>query len=108
HPRHEVDKVYRATVRGDPGPAALEQVRRGIELADGLTSPAGVQREGRGVVTITIHEGRNRQVRRMLAAVGHPVRELHRLRYAFLSADDLPPGSWREVTAEELRRLRDA
>jgi len=67
-----------------------------------------VQLEAANVVRLTIHEGRNRQVRRMLAAVGHPAVELERTRYAFLTADGLAAGAWRELGADELRRLRDA
>ena len=108
HPRHEVEKEYRATVEGEPGPEALERLRRGIALEDGVTAPAAVQLEAANVVRLTIHEGRNRQVRRMLAAVGHPAVELERTRYAFLTADGLAAGAWRELGADELRRLRDA
>lgn len=108
HPRHGVEKTYRARVRGDPSEEALEALRGGIELDDGPTAPARVRRIGAGVLELTIHEGRNRQVRRMCAAAGHPVIELHRSRYAGLTADDLAPGRWRRLTAAELQALRRA
>jgi 23S rRNA pseudouridine2605 synthase len=108
HPRHQVEKEYRATVEGEPGPETLQKLRRGIALEDGMTAPASVRLEAANVVSLTIHEGRNRQVRRMLAAVGHPVVALERTRYAFLTVDELAPGAWRELRDEELRRLRGA
>jgi 23S rRNA pseudouridine2605 synthase len=108
HPRHEVEKEYRATVEGEPGPEALERLRRGVALEDGMTAPAAVRLESASVVRLTIHEGRNRQVRRMLAAVGHPVIALERTRYASLTVDGLAPAAWRELAEDELRRLRDA
>src|SRR6266566_9710525 len=97
HPRYEVDKVYVAEVEGRPGDAELEQLASGVELEDGVTAPAEARRLGPSTVELTIHEGRNRQVRRMLDAVGHPVRSLHRSRYASLTVDDLQPGEWREL-----------
>jgi 23S rRNA pseudouridine2605 synthase len=108
HPRHEVAKTYRATVRGQPDAAALDRLRAGVDLDDGPTAPAAVRLLGPDEVEMTIHEGRNRQVRRMLAAVGHPVLRLHRTAYAGLTADDLPPGAWRPLTPAELERLGGA
>jgi pseudouridine synthase len=108
HPRHGVRKTYLARVSADPGEPVLERLRRGVELDDGLTAPADARLAGPGRVEITIHEGRNRQVRRMLAAVGHPVRALHRSAYAGLELGDLGPGEWRELTAAEVEALRDA
>jgi 23S rRNA pseudouridine2605 synthase len=108
HPRHGVPKMYVADVRGRPSDAALEQLRRGVELDDGPTAPAQVERAGASRIRITIHEGRNRQVRRMCDAVGHPVVRLHRERYATLEVGDLAPGEWRRVTEDELEGLRDA
>jgi 23S rRNA pseudouridine2605 synthase len=108
HPRHEVEKEYRATVAGEPAPEALQRLRRGVTLEDGVTAPAAVRLEAPNVVQLTIHEGRNRQVRRMLAAVGHPVVALERTRYASLGIGDLAPGAWRELAEDELRVLRDA
>jgi pseudouridine synthase len=108
HPRHGVEKTYLVDVEGDPGDAALEALRTGIELEDGVTAPAAAQRLGPGRIELRIHEGRNRQVRRMCEAVGHPVRRLHRSRYAGLSVEGLAPGGWRPVADEELAALRSA
>jgi 23S rRNA pseudouridine2605 synthase len=108
HPRNGVRKTYVATVAADPTPAVLRRLREGVELDDGPTAPATVHRAGPRRVEITIHEGRNRQVRRMLAAVGHPARALHRSRYAGLGVGDLDPGEWRELNAAEVDALRRA
>jgi 23S rRNA pseudouridine2605 synthase len=105
HPKYEVEKVYRAEIEGEPSDEALRRLAMGVELEDGVTAPAEVRRLGPSVVELAIHEGRNRQVRRMLEAVGHPVRRLHRSRYAGLAVEDLDAGSWRELTAEEVRVL---
>jgi 23S rRNA pseudouridine2605 synthase len=107
HPRHEVDKVYHAEVEGVPGDEALNVLRKGIELEGGVTSPAQVRRLGPSSVELTIHEGRKHQVKRMLAAIGHPVRRLHRSRYAGLTLDGLAPGEWRELTPEEVAALKE-
>ncbi len=106
HPRYEVEKVYEAEVEGDPNDDALEQLRTGIELDDGPTSPAQARRLGPGRVELSIHEGRKHQVKRMLAAVGHPVTHLHRSRYAGLTLEGLEPGRWRELEPSEVERLR--
>jgi 23S rRNA pseudouridine2605 synthase len=108
HPRHGVDKTYVAQVDGTPDDDALRRLARGVELEDGPTAPAQVHRLGPSEIRITIHEGRNRQVRRMFAAVGHTVRTLHRTAYDGLELGDLPPGSWRHLEPDELRRLREA
>ena len=106
HPRYEVDKVYEAEVEGEPGEATLARLREGIELEDGLTAPAEAELVAPSRVELTIHEGRKHQVKRMLEAVGHPVRRLHRKTYAGLTLDGLEPGQWRELSAGEVRRLR--
>jgi pseudouridine synthase len=106
HPRYEVDKVYEAEVEGDPADDALDQLRAGIELDDGPTSPARARRLAPGRVELAIHEGRKHQVKRMLAAVGHPVTRLHRSRYAGLTLEGLEPGQWRELEPSEVERLR--
>ena len=106
HPRYEVDKVYVAEVEGDPVPATLELLALGVELEDGRTAPAQVRRLAPGRVEVTIHEGRKHQVKRMLAAVGHPVRKLHRSAYAGLTLGRLEPGMWRELEPAEVARLR--
>jgi 23S rRNA pseudouridine2605 synthase len=106
HPRYEVEKVYEAEVDGRPDDEVLERLGRGIELDDGPTAPAKVRRLGPYTVELAIHEGRKHQVKRMLEAVGHPVRRLHRSRYAGLTLDGLEPGAWRELAAAEVERLR--
>jgi 23S rRNA pseudouridine2605 synthase len=106
HPRYEVDKVYEAEVEGEPTEEALVRLAEGVELEDGRTAPATVRRLGPSRLELTIHEGRKHQVKRMLEAVGHPVRRLHRSIYAGLTLDGLAPGEWRELTPEEISRLR--
>jgi 23S rRNA pseudouridine2605 synthase len=106
HPSHEVDKVYVAEVEGRPDAAALERLRSGVELDDGPTAPAQVRELAPGRIELRIHEGRNRQVRRMCEAVGHPVLHLHRSAYAGLTLEGLACGRWRELEPAELERLR--
>jgi 23S rRNA pseudouridine2605 synthase len=108
HPRYGVEKVYEATVQGDPSDDALEQLRLGVELEDGRTAPARIRRLAPSRIELAIHEGRNRQVRRMLDAIGHPVERLHRSRYAGLGVEALEPGAWRDLDAAELEALRSA
>jgi 23S rRNA pseudouridine2605 synthase len=95
-------------VSGDPGEAALDRLRAGIDLDDGPAAPAEVTSRGAGVVDITIREGRNRQVRRMFAAIGHPVIHLDRRAYAGLTAARLARGEWRVLAPAEIEALRDA
>jgi 23S rRNA pseudouridine2605 synthase len=92
HPRYEVEKVYEAEVEGEPSDETLERLRTGIELDDGPTAPAGARRLGPNRIELSLHEGRKHQVKRMLAAVGHPVTSLHRTRYAGLTLKGLGPG----------------
>jgi 23S rRNA pseudouridine2605 synthase len=106
HPRYGVEKVYEAEVEGEPADDELERLRGGVELDDGMTAPARVRRVGPNRVELAIHEGRNRQVRRMLEAVGHPVTHLHRSAYAGLTLDGLEPGAWRELEPPEVAALR--
>ena len=109
HPSHGVDKEYLAEITGgEPTRATLRRLREGIELDDGLTAPAQASVVGPGLVRLTIHEGRNRQVRRMLDAVGHPVTRLIRTKIGPLADRRLGPGSWRPLTATELRALEAA
>lgn len=108
HPSFGVEKEYVAHVEGDPTRAALRRLREGIELDDGVTAPARAAVLGPGIIRLTIHEGRNRQVRRMCAAVGHPVRRLVRTRIGPLADRRLKPGSWRPLTPDELRALERA
>jgi 23S rRNA pseudouridine2605 synthase len=105
HPRYEVDKVYEIECWTQPTDADLERLRDGVELDDGPTRPAGVRRIDGARIELTIHEGRNRQVKRMLEAVGHRVRLLHRSRYANLTVDGLAPGEWRELRSDEAHAL---
>ena len=106
HPKYEVEKVYEADVEGKPDDETLRRLGEGVELEDGPTAPARVRRMGPSRVEVAIHEGRNRQVKRMLEAVGHPVTRLHRSRYAGLTAEGLAPGEWRELSASEVTALR--
>jgi pseudouridine synthase len=108
HPRYGVEKTYVAVVDGDPGDDALRQLAEGVDLDDGRTAPARARRLDRGRVELTIHEGRNRQVKRMLEAVGHPVQQLHRSVYAGLTLEGLEPGAWRELEPSEVELLRRA
>ncbi len=108
HPSFGVAKEYLAEVEGNPSAAALRRLREGVDLEDGRTAPASVAAVGPGVVRLVIHEGRNRQVRRMCAAVGHPVRRLVRTRIGPLTDSRLRPGAWRALTGEEVRALSAA
>jgi 23S rRNA pseudouridine2605 synthase len=105
HPRYEVPKTYRVRLRRPPADRDLERLRRGVRLDDGPTAPARVRRTGEREIEITIHEGRNRQVRRMAEAVGNEVTELERVRFGSLELGGLPPGDARRLGADELRRL---
>ena len=105
HPSHGVDKEYLVELEGEPSPGALRSLRQGVELDDGITAPARVGVVGPGVLRIVIHEGRNRQVRRMCEAIGHPVRRLVRTRIGPISDPNLAPGSWRTLTIAEVRSL---
>ena len=110
HPRYEVPKVYEATVEGAVPEAALARLRTGVTLEEGTTSPARVERTGGDAastsVRLTIHEGHNRQVRRMFEVVGHRVTRLIRTRFGALSLVGLPSGESRAATPEELAALR--
>jgi 23S rRNA pseudouridine2605 synthase len=105
HPRYEVEKAYRAELRRPPSDRELEQLRRGVELDDGPTAPARVTRLGEREIELVIHEGRNRQVRRMAEAVGNEVTSLERVRLGPLALGELRPGEARRLDDEELRRL---
>ena len=95
-----------AEVEGDPAEGALQLLRDGIELDDGRAAPARARRLGPGRVELVLHEGRKHQVKRMLAAVGHPVLRLHRSEYAGLTLEGLEPGESRELEPVEVERLR--
>ncbi|HEX4127127.1 MAG TPA: pseudouridine synthase [Acidimicrobiales bacterium] len=109
HPSHGVPKEYVAEVAGGtPAPGALRSLRQGVELEDGLTAPAEVGVLAHGVLRLVIHEGRNRQVRRMCSAIGHPVRRLVRTRIGPVRDPNLPPGQWRTLGPGEVRALAAA
>ena len=109
HPRYGVEKIYRARVQpARVTPRALDALRRGVELEDGMTAPARVRQPKRGVLEIGIREGRKRQVRRMVEAVGHRVLELERVAFGPLGLRGLEPGRSRRLSATEVERLRRA
>jgi 23S rRNA pseudouridine2605 synthase len=112
HPSRGVEKAYLADLEGVPGASALRRLREGVQLDDGVTLPARAQlvqrRGGRAALEIVIHEGRNRQVRRMCEAVGHPVRRLVRTRIGPVTDPRLRPGEWRALTSREVRALFEA
>lgn len=110
HPRYKLPKTYRVWVRGKPSERALQQLREGVRLEEGITAPAKVQvirvGERQSVLEIVLYEGRKRQIRRMCQAVGHPVQRLKRIAIGNLRLPpDLPPGKWRLLTPTELQQL---
>lgn len=112
HPRYKVEKEYHALVRGHPDEAALQRLRDGIEIEGEATAPAKVkviEQVGSNTrVRVVIHEGRKRQIRLMLAAIGHHVIELRRVRFGPVTLGDLPPGKWRKLAVHEVHALRKA
>lgn len=108
HPSYGVEKEYLVSVEGRPKAGALRELRTGVELEDGVTSPAKVSEVSPGLLKVVIHEGRNRQVRRMCAAVGHRVTRLVRTRIGPISDNRLQPGEWRELRADELHAIEKA
>jgi 23S rRNA pseudouridine2605 synthase len=108
HPSFGIDKEYLAHVEGTPSPGAIRRLRQGVELEDGLTAPAKVSSVAPGLLRVVIHEGRNRQVRRMCAAVGHPVLRLVRTRIGPVTDRRLAPGRWRKLSTAEVRKLATA
>ena len=110
HPAHGVSKTYHARVKGHPTPENLRKLHQGVRLTDGMTAPCQVRVKAKTdkatLVEVVLHEGRNRQVRRMFEAVGHEVRALRRVKFANLDITDLPPGDSRELLPAEIRRLR--
>ncbi|TFE00446.1 pseudouridine synthase [Jeotgalibacillus sp. R-1-5s-1] len=112
HPKYEVTKTYIARVKGLVRKETLKKLEKGIKLEDGMTAPARAKiisadkEKDKTIVELTIHEGRNRQVRRMFEAVGHPVQKLKRERYAFLHLTGLNAGEARELTPHEVKQLR--
>ena len=108
HPSYGVEKEYLAHVAGTPSRGALRRLREGVDLDDGPTAPAKVSAVAPDVVRLVIHEGRNRQVRRMCDAVGHPVQRLVRVRIGPIRDQHLAPGSWRALEPAEIRALERA
>ncbi|WP_026326851.1 pseudouridine synthase [Paenibacillus ginsengihumi] len=114
HPKHHVPRTYLATVKGVPHGTKLDKLRSGIELEDGMTSPAEAEYydidldKNEAVIQVTIYEGRNRQVRRMFEAIGHPVQKLKRIKFGPILLAGLPRGKYRHLTAEEIKELRAA
>ncbi|MGI9021490.1 MAG: pseudouridine synthase [Solirubrobacterales bacterium] len=105
HPRHEVPRTYRVRLRRPAEPEQLKRLRHGVELDDGPTAPAKVRKASARVFEITLHEGRNRQVRRMVEAAGNQVVELERVRFGPLELGDLREGAARRLRPAEIRRL---
>ena len=108
HPCFGVEKEYLTQVKGEPSRATLRRLRDGVELDDGPTARARVTAVEPNLIRLTIHEGRNRQVRRMCEAVGHPVLRLVRTRIGPITDPRLPPGEWRELSRDEVRSLEVA
>lgn len=108
HPRHGVEKEYLVHVKGRVSAGELRRLREGVELDDGPTAPAQASQPSPGVLRVTIHEGRNRQVRRMCDAIGHPVLRLVRIRIGPMTDRSLRPGDWRELSTGERRALTEA
>lgn len=112
HPSHEIAKTYHAKVLGHPADAKIDKLRSGLRLEDGMTAPAHVhilsydREKDQTLVEITIHEGRNRQVRRMFDVIGHPVRNLKRVKMAFLTLAGLGRGQYRLLESQEIGALK--
>lgn len=111
HPKFKIDKTYVAKVKGIPSREDLKKLQKGVKLEDGMTAPArvkflsGDRKKNSAIVELTIHEGRNRQVRRMFEEVGYPVMKLKREQYAFLTLHGLNPGDFRPLTPHEVKQL---
>ncbi|WP_127585326.1 pseudouridine synthase [Paenibacillus koleovorans] len=114
HPKHHVPKTYQVTVEGTPHGTLMDKLRNGIKLEDGMTAPAEVEYQDvnperkEAVITITIYEGRNRQVRRMFDAIHFPVQRLKRIQFGSLQLDGLPRGKTRKLTPAQVKELRDS
>lgn len=113
HPKYHIEKTYIAKVKGIPPRPILKQLEKGIVLEDGMTKPAKVKflssnrKKNTAIIEITIHEGRNRQVRRMFDKIGYPVLKLKRERLAFLTLYGLNAGDYRSLTPHEVKQLRN-
>jgi 23S rRNA pseudouridine2605 synthase len=112
HPRHQIDKKYEALVTGRVSKDTISKLKKGIVLEDGITAPAQARILGyepeKTLVEIIIHEGKKRQIKRMLACVGHPVEKLKRTGIAFLTLEGLSVGQYRYLTSEEVVKLKAA
>lgn len=111
HPKHQVEKEYYCVVKGHPNPEAVNRLRNGVDIGGFVTSPAEVEYLGKQkdhtVFRLVIHEGKNRQVRRMFEAVDHPVQYLRRERFGSLSLGKLEPGCWRHLLKNEIKELNE-
>ncbi len=111
HPKHEVEKTYTVTIKGIIHPEEVDRLRKGVEIEDYITKPAKVKilktdtEKNQSRVEITIHEGKNRQVRKMCEAIGHKVIALHRSKIAGIGVKDLPLGKWRYLTSSEVMKI---
>ncbi|PSL50442.1 ribosomal large subunit pseudouridine synthase B [Salsuginibacillus halophilus] len=114
HPKNRVPKTYIAKVKGKPSPQQLKQLERGIELEDGKTAPAkvkfktGDKKKDTSIIEVVMHEGKNRQVRRMFEAIDHEIVKLKREQYAFLTLDGLNAGESRPLKPIEVQQLRES
>ncbi|RTR30383.1 rRNA pseudouridine synthase [Robertmurraya yapensis] len=112
HPKNEIQKVYVAKIKGIPSREKIRGLERGVQLEDGKTAPAKAKvisidkKKQTAIIELAIHEGRNRQVRRMFEAIGHPVMKLKRESYGFLTLKGLNVGDMRELTPHEVKQLR--
>ncbi len=111
HPKHEVEKTYNATIKGIIQPEEVDKLRKGVAIEDYITKPAKVKilktdtEKNQSRINITIHEGKNRQVRKMCEAIGHKVIALHRSEIAGIGVKDLPLGKWRYLTSSEVMKI---
>ncbi|MBD0380637.1 pseudouridine synthase [Paenibacillus sedimenti] len=114
HPKHHVPRTYQATVKGVPHGTLLEKLRTGVQLEDGMTSPAEVEyadvnpEKNESIIEITIYEGRNRQVRRMFDSISFPVIRLKRIKFGPIFLTGVPRGKYRHLSVSEIKELRDA
>lgn len=110
HPSHEIEKVYEARIKGIPTMGEIEKFKRGLSIENYTTAPSDIRilmkYENSSLVQITIHEGRNRQVRKMCNAINHPVIELKRIKMGGIELGDLKPGEWRELNEHEVEYLK--
>ena len=111
HPSHEVEKIYEGTVRGRYSPKAADKMSRGVRIDTGVTAPCKIEvleynkEKNKTRVRMTLHEGKNREIRKMMEAYHYPVFELVRVGYSFLTLEGLSRGSYRRLTSEEVRKL---